>query len=60
MCSAVLHGSMTPLEIIWELPLAFGRQICVLWWETVFDPMRGGIACMQANPIDAESWRAIL
>lgn len=31
--SAVLHGSMTPREILWHLSLARGRQLEIEWWR---------------------------
>jgi len=35
--SAVLHGSLTPAQIRWELPLADGLQYVTYWWNHFFE-----------------------
>lgn len=32
--SAITFGAMTPMEIVWELPLAHGRQLEMIWWQS--------------------------
>jgi len=40
--SAVLHGSLTPQQILWELPLADGLQYVTYWWNHFFERAIGG------------------
>ena len=40
--SAVLHGSLTPHQILWELPLADGLQFVTYWWNHFYERAIGG------------------
>jgi hypothetical protein len=40
--SAVLHGSLTPHQIRWELPLADGLRFVTYWWNHFFERYVGG------------------
>ena len=40
--SAVLHGSLTPHQIRWELPLADGLQFVTYWWNHCYERAIGG------------------
>ena len=40
--SAVLSGSLTPHQILWELPLADGLQFVTYWWNHLYERAIGG------------------
>jgi hypothetical protein len=40
--SAVLHGSLSPDEILWKLSYADGLQFVTSWWENHFERCAGG------------------
>ena len=40
--SAVLHGSLAPHQILWELPLADGLQFVTYWWNHLYERAIGG------------------
>jgi hypothetical protein len=40
--SAVLNGSITPHQILWELPLSDGLQFVTYWWNYFYERAMGG------------------
>jgi hypothetical protein len=60
MCSAVLNGSMTPQQILWDIEKAFGAQLCALWWSEHYDPNKGGVRCMKTFGAKREQWVEVL
>ena len=40
--SAVLHGSLTPAQIRWELPLADGLRFVTYWWNYFYERIHSG------------------
>lgn len=42
--SAVLKGSLTPMEIRWDVPHAWCLQLWMIYWSDYWNPNVGGIA----------------
>ena len=40
--SAVLHGSLSPHEILWQLSYADGLNYVTAWWELYYERCAGG------------------
>lgn len=42
----MIHGSMTPKQIEWDLPISLGCQLQTDWWQSAYDPKSElGVPC---------------
>lgn len=58
--SAVLHGSLTPAQILGDLSYAYCQQLRAIYWSDIWNRETGGIASERPREMRTNSLASVL
>lgn len=56
----MLHGSLTPDEIRWTVPYAYGLQLFQIYWRDIYDRNRIGVGSVKVIADAGNKWEDVL
>lgn len=58
--SAVLHGSLTPAQILGDLPYAYCMQLRAIYWSEIWNRETGGIESEKPRELRTNTLASVL